>query len=83
MLIPFVGTKWKIFSIGYTGKSKFLNRLIITFKTMFEQKLKMQINVKIFKFIEMPYSFGYVCLYYLESILTGYTRQQLHFMLYA
>lgn len=50
---------------------------------MFEQKLKIQINVKIFKFIEMPYSFGYVCLYYLESILTGYTRQQLHFMLYA
>ena len=50
---------------------------------MFEQKLKIQINVKIFRFIEMPYSFGYVCLYYLESILTGYTRQQLHFMLYA
>lgn len=81
MLIPFVGTKWKIFSIGHTGKSKFLNRLIITFKTMFEQKLKIQINVKIFKFLEMPYLFGYV--YYLESILTGYTRQQLHFMLYA
>lgn len=41
---------------------------------MFGGKLNIQINVKILKFIGMPYLFGYVCLYYSESTSTGYTR---------